>query len=256
MSEYRSIDSTNPFSHISEARRRAEELTREEENAGDIKKEVWQSYKGSLRDYEDSFDVILSAMGIRSFSRYINERQQEGRNIYIIDIMSDGEFLRQLPGIGGGLAVSLSDKRTPEMIEKDKAKNIDVIVGDILLPKTWQKISQWLKERGISFCDVAVCRGVGGVEVIPKEAYTYVLSQMWSRLSPADGLLLTQVPERDETLARQWGEEVKQTGIEFYFQRRGPTFVDNVRGTNKPAIGLIKKQGSPEKLPFLRDKSP
>lgn len=238
----------NPFGKLLEARRRIRKIARNEEGAVNIEEQVWRIYGSGLRDYNESFYQTLDALDLRSFEGYVEERQRRGKKTFVLDVMAEGTFLRQLPGIDGGLAVTLVDKRAEKSKALDQSKNIDVIAGDILSPKTWRQISQWMQDRDISSFDLIVCRGVGALLDIPQELYSHILTEVWGRLSKDGGVLVTQFPPKAEELARKLQHQLSLSGVRAIIQREKSGI--QYDSASYPAIAVIKTDQAPEQWNF------
>lgn len=209
----------------------------------------WTVYGSGEKSYSETFKPILEHLDggpYKDFNDYIDNRGKQGKGTFTVDFMGDGQFLRELPGIEGGIAVTLSDNRDDETKLKDASRNISVIEGDIQSLQTWMKISAALQAQGkTSGADLIVCRGVGGLNGIPEEMGEKLLDRAWGKVNRDKGLLLTQMPEGWD-MSKEWNEALKisKQRVNYQWQRNPIMYREHAQ----PAIGLIKTDTSPKSI--------
>lgn len=133
------------------------------------------------------------------------------------------------------------------------ARNRQEITGDLLLSKTWSRVDQSMKERGIKNFDIAIIRPEGPLQSASSELsesavrmntmsgiLISILQRTWARLSPNEGVLLIQLPASmkwDRPIPR-WMKKLSEGKYDFsYHQYR--------------ALKIIKHPDSPDTLPRL-----
>jgi len=216
-------------------------------------KDAWLIYESTIFDYERQFqglfpDQVKKRSG--GITQFIEQRRLQQRPVVALDLMSDGHVFRQWEA-DAALAVNLFDHRTDrEKTIDTKDNHLEVVTGSIAIKPTWQAIDNWLKlhspERG-QF-DLIMMRGGGPIEDIPSEPkllYIY-LQRLWDRLSPQDGLLLTQIPKEGLTVTEDWAHHVATLGLDAQFH------ADKVRDIQlNPVLKLMRHPNDPEQLPQL-----
>lgn len=155
----------------------------------------WTYIDSQADDYEQSFRNLLDQLQIKSFSAHLEQRRRDGKGTFVLDIMGgDDSFLRNLPDMDGGIAISFTDARDNGTKEEDAQKKIDIITGDIAKKTTWRKIKGELEIRNVNKADLIVCRGVAGVLDVSQAHYHRIFQSAWDLLSDDGGLLITQIP--------------------------------------------------------------
>lgn len=210
--------------------------------------EAWDTYNSSIQSYEKSFEKVLKGTNIADL---INERESP----VVIDIMSTtsaiSELFRDLPQLNKfGVAVSIQDDRSDDQEFSDRLKGIHHISGDLSDTSTWKNINQKMEGRK---AHLILERGDGGLADVPVDQayYIYSLNRMWDMLSNDNGVMLLQVPFESilNTLhipMDQWITHLNTHNVEARYESN--------KDIDKGALMIIKKNASPEKLPFLETK--
>jgi hypothetical protein len=143
--------------------------------------------------YAQKNNLDIKYVNSRDFIKdLVDQKRIEGKLINILDVMSYGEVIRDLQA--SGLAIGLTDERTPDMVDGDKSNNIQMLTGDIFDPKMWETLDQMYPNNGEEF-DFIFCRPNGAIERIPDNLQlgAYLLNRMYPHLSRNNGILLTEV---------------------------------------------------------------
>lgn len=209
------------------------------------------TWKEGVLSYQSFFGRVFET----PFRDFLIGRRQEGKNTFVLDLMSPGAVLHQLP-IQGGLAVSLGDGRTDEEKMADRENGIDLATGNVLLIEPWKKIHSWLFQHNIDGFDLILCRPDGGLDpsYIPeiKGVYYSLINRAWNVLSPDNGVLLTQVPYHLHYL-REYSFSpgpVPKKEMDKWLQ----LLLDSNIGVNydfQLALKLVRNPNSPQNLPVL-----
>lgn len=192
----------------------------------------WGVYESPLHAYERDFKTVLAEFGIPSLRTFLAEKARSNGGVRVIDFMGAGQALRDIPNLDFGIAVTLVDRRNEEIRRSDEQKNIMVIEGNLLTKETWDKISEALKKRGGGLADVVMCRGLAGIDTIPREFWASLFGRAY-KLTDNHGLLITEA--REIPGLSSWVEKVHQTGI-------------NIK-QSYDMLGILKDKGAPDMLP-------
>jgi hypothetical protein len=207
--------------------------------------EYWSIRASSVADYEKLFQDILNGDSIEEI---VSERQEKYGEIAVLDLMSYGYFLEDLQNMfyfHHGLAVSLSNPYTPQNkydigISKDifGHQGLDLLTGNVLRRKTWQKIKEWLEKIDRPGFDFIFC-APGGISCLfphQNKYYAFVLEQMWRTLNPDGGVIFTEIHFNGE-------EQDMDTVINKLGQIHGITMLKG-----KDNLRLTRNKDAPEKL--------
>lgn len=170
----------------------------------------WGIYRSHIEEYKKIFGMLPDS----DPEKIVEEKTEKGRKVYAADIMSEGQALRDLKQISGGVAVTLGDWRTDEEKEYDAQHNIEVVAGNMLLPSKWNEISKFKKKNHISGFDLLLCRagsGWGETRITPK-LRRLMLERMYHLLSPNGGVLLVEL----QLNAKKLKDDLDTLGIEAY----------------------------------------
>lgn len=214
--------------------------------------ERWGDYGAETREYESSFEHILSRrLYVTSFIELIEQRSKElQKPLRVLDLMGpSASFLEKISlclGFGFGLNVTLIKDEGSEPEDSFSRSRVETVYGDIFVGATWEKIR---KKAGKEPFDLIVCRPSGaftttqaafdmllGLQVLPR---TYGL------LSSRGGILLSQTPSVRHSGISWWIEELKGRGINIE--------VFPGQGTMVHSLLLIRDELSPERFPRARE---
>lgn len=223
------IERTKQLALCLEAKRYIRKFVKLEKRAVELEYgiggEVWSRYGGKVDDYDATFSRILRTFHLISFRKFLAERVIMGLSTYVLDLMGgDASFLRDLKfpankqdspsPLDAGLCVTLVDGRQKRLQELDRKLNIEVLCGDLTSKSTWDLIDKKQRETGIGAFDLIVCRGAGGLDMVPRVLYPFLFGKIWSRLTDKDGLFITQLPET--VIAEEILEQMRSiTGIKL-----------------------------------------
>ena len=173
----------------------------------------------------------------------------------VIDVMATPAALRSLfYRLGNpeakGLALSYEEGRSVEEIQRDTEVGISQLAGDINSPSIHKEIRRWL---GKDKAHLILSRSVAGLENVPHTRWylNLLLQRSWSYLSPQNGLLLIQTPNKKQLqavgiLVDEWLKALDTNGIEAHFEGEHTLSVDSMIAG---ILMLRKKQEMP--LPSL-----
>lgn len=166
------------------------------------------AWNSGLKPYQESLTVFK-----QPFDVYLQERQKSGGNTNVLELMGQGQVLKELP-VQNGLAVTLGDSRWPSQTKEDSKRKVEVIAGDVLDKKTWKAIGDWQNKKDISGFDLVLAKPEGGLsqEFIPhsEQLYYWLLNNIWKNLSKDQGIMVIQVPEL-EKITPQWQRYISET---------------------------------------------
>lgn len=199
----------------------------------------WMYDNSGCADYDEELGVLFGG----SIEAYAKLRKDTYGSLVVMDLMGHGQVLRELP-VSAGVALALGDGRDDVTRESDNFKNIDTICGDILSKKTWEKTAEWVRNQKIEGIDIVLCRPIGGYNMLTDDPniFHYLISNVWSLLSPNNGMLAAEVPvislPRSRPYLGPWGEMLKSKGINFW--------------KASSAVRLMRTHDSPDSLPKLQ----
>lgn len=131
---------------------------------------------------------------------------------------SNGVALQDLFKVGAidrGLVTNLQDLRNRRT---KRNKKLDHIAGDIILPKTWQKMSDWRQEYASEGLSAILHRPYGALQCLPVQFYEGALSTLLEWMRPG-GVGLFQIPDMlpDSDLGRICSDLAGRQDIEEVF---------------------------------------
>ncbi len=208
---------------------------------------LW-SYKQSgiagERGYDHTFAQLLSNSEGNSLQDVLDNKS----NPLVLDLMSNGGFVRQLKG-ARGLSVSLSNQRSREERELDESAGNGFIKGDLKRSTTWRNISDWISNngRGDGF-DMITIRPVAGLLSIPMNEtfYKYALAKCYSLLTNQEGYLFAQFDSRMLNFVNSYVERlsaVKGVQVKVLSTAKDPE--------DHPTFMLVKHEEAPKSLKEL-----
>lgn len=192
-------------------------------------------------DRTSCFRLLSELLAENPVKKLIEAKKQEGE-LYMLDLMSYGEIHRELDV--KGCAVALSDRRTSDI----QATPVELIAGDVLHSRTWQKIDKYLElnTNGEKF-GIILSHPIGGLTKIPMNltVYQYLFNHVYRILSNNDGVFLTnfhtKMFEQVEDMCK------KLNGIEGI---EASCYSDDDFSIFAGFM-LRKSSGAPEKLPLI-----
>lgn len=153
----------------------------------------WTTFNSPISAYQYCFKEVFP----QDFASFLQMRTKHGKDANVLDLMSPGAGLRQLP-LQSGLALTLGDGRTDTQKAIDQTHNIDVVEGNILFKGTWKTLKKKMEMNGISNFGLILCRPEGGLDpdFIPYVGGLYykLLDRAWDVLSPDGGAFLVELP--------------------------------------------------------------
>lgn len=152
--------------------------------------------------HRDNYEADFESFGKHPITRPLYERYVQGKDSCVIDLAGGGAAavrdLQQRELVTTGLTVGLTDLRDPYAKMTDAYKSLTYIEGDLFKRDTWNTIDAWLETTPEQKASMILCRPVGGFpRVASLETYLPLLERTWERLSPDNGILLTQLPVRN-----------------------------------------------------------
>lgn len=229
---------------LATARLKAKDRAREDRWSIFYGEKPWTVYDANLSDYLDSFEPVFS---VGEFWHHLQHTiKDKGRKLHALDVAGQGEALRILMStdyLESITAITLADSRSPLKKREDQVKGIKVIAGDVSVGSTWTIV----KEKKF---DLITCRPLGGLEALQYPGvYFAVFNRMYKKLETG-GLLLTEVPKNViRRVGDGWVEKLKQTpGLRVRFYREGDYL--------NPVLSLIRSEGAPKNLRFLKKTAP
>lgn len=227
--------------------------SRAEMNADlEIKGEAnYWDYGSHIEAYENALGGLLG----ETISSWVKRRRYLGNTVYGMDIMSEGQALRDLP-LTGGTSVTLVDLRDEYEKSSDSARNINLIAGDINKNKTWKNIKADLERKDASGFDIIIARPNRGLlDASRNPNVNYFLAQkVWSLLNP-EGIFLGQIPLNIKGL-EEWvllldkTEGIKASVDLAYFKKALEKFSSLGNIAYGPLL-IEKGNAAPSKLPVL-----
>lgn len=163
----------------------------------------------------------------------------------LIDLFAS---LRQINHLG--ISVGLADTRNPRDRQRDTARNIHHISGDVMETKTWAQVRKILAGQK---ADLILESAVGAIEQdrirtlpIDRQTYGLMINRAWSLLSFSNGTMLCEVPKRQTLVSlridmMRWGVMLSEAGIGFQSEIT----------SHDGFIRLTKTPSSPKRLPLL-----
>ena len=208
--------------------------------------------------FDKSFHDVLDG---KSIARITSENKQRTGKSFALDLMGYGDILRRNVHLDGGVAVALSDQRLPKDKRSDEEDNIDFVEGNILHNSTWAALQRWLDRQEVEdkHFDLIICRPISGFNNLGYNSGVYItlIQKAWRLLSPHNGALLTQIPDRPR-VKPIFGEKVIADWVKLLNATQGVRANYSYRATlteegmvSYPALGLTKSEGAPAKLPLL-----
>lgn len=222
-----------------------------EQQAGE--NDAWYVFRSPMRDYERTFADLFP--GETNPIYHFKERRRERHEpIIALDLMSDGQALRSfLPE--RGLAVTLTDQRT-ELEKSFDQSYIDMINGDVLDMRVWNKVISWVRQHGDSTgkFNLILGRGEGALEGLPNDpALLYLLvERLYELLSSDGGMMVVQLPRDTHASLDGWSKKLSALdGLEVVH-----SLIEVIAGKEQaahyPKLKIIKHTKAPTELPPLQ----
>ncbi len=199
----------------------------------------WQIHSSDLANYAWTFDRLFYG----GFEYELGEIAKRKPDASVLDVMATdiavGDAIDH--GFGYGMAVSLGFPP----VRTDLESRIDIVNGDILFRKTWDEITNRMKDRGIEGFDVIIARPEGGLDHLTSFPLVHfrLLQRLWRLLSSDNGLLAIQGPVDSYDLAEAYFDCLRK----IY----GDTIESTVLGIDGWGykVALRKYPGAPHSLP-------
>ncbi len=155
-------------------------------------KSQWKHYGRKAFQYDDELGLPELTL-----QRFVEQRRKKGITPYVLDVGADPSAIRSL--VAPGIAVGMYDGRSSEQKEDDAAKNIHMVEGDVLLPSTWGRVQEVMRQQEIhTGFSLVMSAADGGLQYITENpnVHGYILQQMWDVLSHDGGMLVAQTITR------------------------------------------------------------
>jgi len=207
----------------------------------------WDVYDSTSTDYDLTFMAI-------SRRRDLVDILASAEEPIVIDFLASTSAVREMVGSDRlqnrsvkplGIAVGLTDRRTPEEKEVDNSLNIHYVAGSIFSLDTWEKIEEKLGGKKAS---LIVERGLGALTDMPRSPIIFrdIIGKLWDMLSNDEGEMFLQFPDVAELTdykhdLMNWQVRLLENGVDC-------TFAYGLM----PMARIKKEQDSPENLPFLK----
>ncbi|MFH0818742.1 MAG: hypothetical protein V1898_01985 [Patescibacteria group bacterium] len=245
------------FRTIRDARREAAILKETESGCVADGRRAWAEYGSGVSAYNETFAGVLDKPLIAT----VTEMRERNSEITGMDFMGEGQVLRELM-IDRGLALTLADHRDATKKKYDSEHGISLLSGEVLSPKTWQEIKEWLGQQETSDkqgFDIILARPIGGLLSLPFDVNFYyrIFNNLYKLLNRDSGLLLFQMalwPGKVENFGKEgvaariidrWRDALKRTnGIESEYSRTR-------QSANMYALKIKKGKNAPENLPSI-----
>jgi hypothetical protein len=115
---------------------------------------------------------------------------------------------------------------------------------------TWMTVQEKMKTQSISAFDLVICRGAGGVNDwlgVNANRHFAIFEKALTLLNPDDGILLTQVPVKDEAFLELLKNRMKRRGYNMVYhvpvRPENPDEVDAI--SQLPTIRIDRKSPNP-----------
>jgi hypothetical protein len=167
--------------------------------------ERWGTYNLPIKSYEATFRQVL---GSRAIVDLIRGKQAP----VVVDLMASSAALADLyNGLQHlpdkrGIALGLTDMRSPAQKRRDSALGIMQLTGDLMLDPTWQELHRAVGVRG---ADLVLQRAEGGLDCLPPHRHymAYAMNRVWNMTNADGGTILMQIPGAGRLL--RWGIDLE-----------------------------------------------
>jgi hypothetical protein len=155
---------------------------------------IWNDFGQETTDYADTFRAFL---GVQSFEAFLRNERSHFDTFAALDLAAPTRsFLTKHPTLTAGIAVTLTDTRTPEQIEKDATQQFYTVEGSLLRRSTWRALRAQMARASISGFALIVCRPYAGMvdhDLWLARLYRPLLDRT-VRLLMQGGILMTELP--------------------------------------------------------------
>lgn len=196
-----------------------------------IPPDFWVVYGRDHVSYESSFRPFHF-----SFGEFLKERDKP----IVVDLLAPTNALRGLfrdLGKDGarGIAVSLSDQRTPREKRTDESLGVSHVSGDLSAIATWNKLEEELGEQK---ADLIVERGIAGCNFLPKnELYLlFAMRRIWKMLSSDSGVFIGQSYHFNYDFISEWIRKARSVNVDAKH--------------SNGIFRIVKHEDSPATLPY------
>lgn len=196
-----------------------------------------ENFKGVIGEgFNDIKDYIESMLGSKKGKAIGIELGGIGSQLF--SDFTPGFFERSA-------AITLTDFRNridPKLIDDDRARNHNVIPGDLVTPETKTKVEEFLAGQK---ADLIITRMGGGLDSLPKEPYILGdQADYWYRQLSEGGLIFAEIPHDfyHSEIFSQWRELVKDK----YDGVLDVKFDDSLH-----VLRMQKLPGAPKRLPLV-----
>lgn len=209
------------------------------------RKPPWLIYGSTLYEHEHRFKGVLDGVCLADFCQ---SKKEAFGSVYGLEVCGDGEVLRNIPSLDGGVAITLGDFRSSYQKVHDKEHNLNLVIGDVLDKVVWKQVSSFLESREKEGFDLVIMSPVGGWETMGgghlngllPEIEWFVINRLWRNLSSQRGIMLAQFRSQFPEKIEQWANQlVIGHNVEVRYEA-----LDQ-------ALKLIRGKSSPRSLPKL-----
>lgn len=188
-------------------------------------KSPWKVYGSTIHEYEARFKRVLGVIHPADFCR---TKKDTTGSVYALEVCGDGESLRSIPGLDGGVAITLGDFRSVYQKNFDKEHGLELIVGDVLSRPVWKQVENFLRDNGKEGFDFITMSPVGGWETMGggqlkgllPEIEWLVVNRLWMNLCRQGGIALVQFMSRFPESIELWSKRIKSDlGVEAVYAR-------------------------------------
>lgn len=192
-----------------------------------INERPWADYESGIQQYDERFDS-LDLRNRFSFKEVIRNWKSKG---LVLEAFGEGTLIRKLVqeekhqgstrgNIAGGVAVTLSDIRSPEQVKFDKENNVRLIAGDFYLGSTYRHILEDLQRSRYTGFKCIVCYPLAGWDIgedqldPPIDLVWIILRRLYSLLEDG-GELFIDLPHQ----VMLKNEKIDLYKIDFFWDR-------------------------------------
>lgn len=216
---------------------------------------IWRDYGAQTTDYAKTFPDFLRQGHVETFEQWLPQLKQQNQwqRLYVLDVAAPlSSFIGKHDLIDGGIAITLTDTRSPAQKTTDTVRNQELIEGNVLQRQAWRKAETAMAQLGIEAFNVILCRPFAGIvdqvdAEIHARLYFNILGRMYKKMSPNGSVCLTEVPDSPENdrLLPRYVQRLHAHHITAQLQRPDPTRQYGYRY----ALMLKRTEQSPDELP-------
>jgi len=226
----------NTISELSKAIKIGNDVIELEHSRQQQGEKLWYVYGSGLEKYGISFFDLPHGDIQKTVAI------EKSHPVHVMDVMAEGQILRELKDISGGVALTATDARSEDSKEFDASKNIHLIDGNLVLSTSWNRATDYLKEQHIQGFDIAILRSAGGLDAAQLNTLKIqhlLASRMWERINPDGGILLFQYSRKTKQSIQTWIQKLEGMKYEVY--------------DNGDAFEIVRHKENGSRLPIMSD---